>query len=230
MTGAGFADGDWAVVRAQPDAGDGEIVAAMIGGEATVRTLRRAGGRTWLTPHDHVPGTDATIIGTPTPRMTRMGHRACTGRVPTRQVTSTARPTRPCTTGTRACERRTGMATTHIRHEAVLGPVRSVVLDDETGSRATRTTYSLNVLDGWVHERERTDESGLVWEASSPCVQSAVRAVLDAAPECAEFIAESHLLWIEALRQAGQARRASAQRRALDDALRHHGLALAKEG
>jgi hypothetical protein len=113
------------------------------------------------------------------------------------------------------------MATTHIRHEAVLGPVRSVVLDDETGSRATRTTYSLN---------ERTDESGLVWEASSPCVQSAVRAVLDAAPECAEFIAESHLLWIEALRQAGQARRASAQRRALDDALRHHGLALAKEG
>jgi hypothetical protein len=59
-----------------------------------------------------------------------------------------------------------------------------------------------------------------------------VREVLDAAPECAEFIAESHLQWIEALRQAGQARQASAQRRALVDALRHHGLAIAgaKEG
>jgi hypothetical protein len=55
-----------------------------------------------------------------------------------------------------------------------------------------------------------------------------VREVLDAAPECAEFIAESHQLWIEALRQAGQARQASAQRRALEDAVRHHGLALAE--
>jgi hypothetical protein len=50
--------------------------------------------------------------------------------------------------------------------------------------------------------------------------------VLDAAPECAEFIAESHLLWIEALRRAGRARQAGAQRRALEDALRRHGLAL----
>jgi hypothetical protein len=119
------------------------------------------------------------------------------------------------------------VATTHIRREAVLGPIRSVVLDDgETGSRATRTTYSLNVLDGWVHEREWTDESGLMWEGTGR-VQSRVRAVLDAAPECAEFIAESHLLWIKALQQAGRARQAGAQRRALDDALRHHGLALA---
>jgi repressor LexA len=64
---AGFADGDWAVVRAQADAGDGEIVAAMIGGEAAVRTLRRVGGRTWLAPYGHgsppVPGVDATVIG-----------------------------------------------------------------------------------------------------------------------------------------------------------------------
>jgi hypothetical protein len=75
------------------------------------------------------------------------------------------------------------MATTQIRHEPVLGPVRSVVLDDdETGSRVTRATYSLNVIDGWVCEREWTAESGLVWEASSPWVQSPVMEVLDATP------------------------------------------------
>jgi hypothetical protein len=123
------------------------------------------------------------------------------------------------------------MATTRIRYEAILGPVRSVILDeDETGPRVTRTTYSLNVLDGWVRELERTDESGLVWEASSPWVQSPVRAVLDAAPECAEFIAESHLLWIKALRQAGRTRQASAQRRALEGALRRHRLRLTPAG
>ena len=46
MTGAGFTDGDWAVVRTQSDAEDGEIVAAMVGGAPAVRTLRRrpAGG------------------------------------------------------------------------------------------------------------------------------------------------------------------------------------------
>jgi hypothetical protein len=118
------------------------------------------------------------------------------------------------------------MATTHTRHEAVLGPVRSVILDDdETGPRVTRTTYSLNILDGWIREHEWTDESGVKWDGTERA-QSRVRAVLDAAPECAEFIAASHLAWVAALRQAGQARQASAQRRALEDALRHHGLAL----
>lgn len=119
------------------------------------------------------------------------------------------------------------MAETQISHEAMLGPIRSVVLDDdETGDRVTRTTYSLNVLDGWVREHEQTDESGLVWEGASRD-QSGARAVLNAAPECAEFIAESHLLWIKALQQAGLTRRAGAQRRALDEALRHHQLAVA---
>jgi hypothetical protein len=85
------------------------------------------------------------------------------------------------------------------------------------------------VLDGWVSEREWTDESRLVWEASSPWVKSSVGEVLDAAPECADFITESHLLWIEALRRANEARRAGAQRRALDEALRRHGLAVAPD-
>jgi hypothetical protein len=117
-------------------------------------------------------------------------------------------------------------ATTHIRQEVLLGPVRSVVLDvDETGPRAIRRIYSLNVCDGWVREGDIDDGSGVRWE-NLPHIQSSVRAVLDAAPECAEFVATSHLLWCEALRQAGHTRQAGAQRRALEDALCHHGLAL----
>jgi len=117
-------------------------------------------------------------------------------------------------------------AKTRIRQEVLLGPVRSVALDvDETGPRAVRRIYSLNVLDGWVQEGDIADESGMRWE-NLPHVQHQVREVLDAAPECAEFIAQSHLLWIEALRRAGRTRQAAAQRRALEDALSHHGRKL----
>jgi len=55
------------VVRRQPVAENGEIVAAMIDGEATVKTLRRADGHVWLLPHNTayspIPGDDATILG-----------------------------------------------------------------------------------------------------------------------------------------------------------------------
>lgn len=45
MVGAGILDGDLVVVRSQPDAEDGEIVAAMVDGEeATVKRLRRRDG------------------------------------------------------------------------------------------------------------------------------------------------------------------------------------------
>lgn len=45
MIGAGILDGDLVAVRSQPDAVDGEIVAALIGGEeATVKRLRRRDG------------------------------------------------------------------------------------------------------------------------------------------------------------------------------------------
>lgn len=45
MIDAGILDGDYVVVRRQPDARDGEIVAALVDGEeATVKRLRRAGG------------------------------------------------------------------------------------------------------------------------------------------------------------------------------------------
>ena len=51
MIDAGILDGDFVVVRHQPDALDGEIVVAGIPGEeATVKTLRRDGHRITLVP------------------------------------------------------------------------------------------------------------------------------------------------------------------------------------
>ena len=54
-------------MRQQPSANNGDIVAAMIDGEATVKTFRRKGGTVWLLPHNpaHSPidGTHATILG-----------------------------------------------------------------------------------------------------------------------------------------------------------------------
>ncbi|MEJ7702925.1 MAG: S24 family peptidase [Geodermatophilaceae bacterium] len=40
------------VVRQQPNAESGEIVAAMIDGEATVKTFKRKSGHVWLLPHN----------------------------------------------------------------------------------------------------------------------------------------------------------------------------------
>lgn len=67
MVDAAITDGDWVVVRQQPVAENGEIVAAMIEGEATVKTFRRRGGHIWLMPaneaYEPIPGDDATILG-----------------------------------------------------------------------------------------------------------------------------------------------------------------------
>src|SRR6266576_1939493 len=67
MVDAAIADGDWVVVRQQPVAESGEIVAAMIDGEATVKTFKRRGGHVWLMPHnpayDPIPGDEATVLG-----------------------------------------------------------------------------------------------------------------------------------------------------------------------
>ena len=52
MVEAAIRDGDWVVVRQQPVAENGEIVAAMIEGEATVKTLRRRDGHVWLMPEN----------------------------------------------------------------------------------------------------------------------------------------------------------------------------------
>ena len=67
MIEAAITDGDWVVVRQQPVAENGEIVAAMIDGEATVKTFRRREGHNWLMPsnpaYDPIPGDDATVLG-----------------------------------------------------------------------------------------------------------------------------------------------------------------------
>jgi repressor LexA len=67
MIEAAIADGDWVVVRQQPVAENGDIVAAMIEGEATVKTLKHRDGGVWLMPHnpayDPIPGEEATILG-----------------------------------------------------------------------------------------------------------------------------------------------------------------------
>ncbi len=56
MIGAGILDGDIVVVRSQDDAGDGDIVAALLPGsaedEATVKRLHRRGGRAMLIPEN----------------------------------------------------------------------------------------------------------------------------------------------------------------------------------
>jgi len=67
MVDAAICDGDFVVVRQQPTAENGEIVAAMIDGEATVKTLQKKSGAIWLLPHnpafEPIDGSQATILG-----------------------------------------------------------------------------------------------------------------------------------------------------------------------
>ncbi|WP_232662583.1 transcriptional repressor LexA [Pseudonocardia sp. TRM90224] len=67
MVEAAITDGDWVVVRQQPVAENGEIVAAMIDGEATVKTFKRQGKHVWLMPanpaYDPIDGDEATVLG-----------------------------------------------------------------------------------------------------------------------------------------------------------------------
>ncbi|MEW2067789.1 transcriptional repressor LexA [Streptomyces sp. NPDC007346] len=67
MIEAAICDGDWVTVRRQPVAENGDIVAAMLDGEATVKRFRREDGHVWLLPHNAayqpIPGDEATILG-----------------------------------------------------------------------------------------------------------------------------------------------------------------------
>lgn len=76
MVDAAICDGDYVVVRQQPTAENGEIVAAMIDGEATVKTFQRRNGQVWLLPHneayDPIDGTHATILGKVTAVLRRL--------------------------------------------------------------------------------------------------------------------------------------------------------------
>ena len=76
MIDAAICNGDYVVVRQQPNAENGEIVAALIDNEATVKTLQRKDGKVWLLPHNDafepIDGTQATILGKVTTVLRRM--------------------------------------------------------------------------------------------------------------------------------------------------------------
>ncbi len=67
MIDAAICNGDYVVIRQQPTADNGDIVAAMIDGEATVKTFQKKDGQVWLLPHnaayDPIDGNAATILG-----------------------------------------------------------------------------------------------------------------------------------------------------------------------
>jgi len=67
MVEAAICNGDYVVVRQEQTAENGEIVAALIDGEATVKTFQRKDGHVWLLPHnpayEPIDGTHATILG-----------------------------------------------------------------------------------------------------------------------------------------------------------------------
>jgi repressor LexA len=67
MIDAAICDGDWVVVRSQQTAENGDIVAAMLEEEATVKTFKQQDGHTWLLPRNSsfapILGDHAVILG-----------------------------------------------------------------------------------------------------------------------------------------------------------------------
>jgi repressor LexA len=67
MIEAAICDGDWVVVRRQPDAVNGDIVAALLDDEATVKTFKRSAGKVWLLPQnpafEPIDGRHAQVLG-----------------------------------------------------------------------------------------------------------------------------------------------------------------------
>ncbi|MDI2099735.1 transcriptional repressor LexA [Ruicaihuangia caeni] len=67
MIDAAICDGDWVVVRQQPTAENGDIVAAMLDDEATVKVFRQRDGHTWLLPRNSnfepILGDYAEVLG-----------------------------------------------------------------------------------------------------------------------------------------------------------------------
>lgn len=67
MIDAAICDGDWVVVRQQQTAENGDIVAALIEEEATVKTFKQRDGHTWLLPRNSafepILGDHAVILG-----------------------------------------------------------------------------------------------------------------------------------------------------------------------
>ena len=76
MVDAAICNGDYVVVRQAQTAENGDVVAALLDGEATVKTFQRKDGHVWLMPHndayDPIDGTYATILGKVTAVLRRM--------------------------------------------------------------------------------------------------------------------------------------------------------------
>ena len=67
MVDAAICDGDFVVIREQQNAVNGDIVAALLDDEATVKTFRNDHGHIWLMPHNPayspIDGTYAQVMG-----------------------------------------------------------------------------------------------------------------------------------------------------------------------
>lgn len=67
MIDAAICDGDWVVVRSQSTAENGDIVAAMLDDEATVKVFKQRDGHTWLLPRNSafepILGDAAQVLG-----------------------------------------------------------------------------------------------------------------------------------------------------------------------
>jgi repressor LexA len=76
MIEAAITEGDWVVVQRQQSADNGDIVAALLDNEATVKTFSRKNGKVWLLPanpdYSPIDGTDAVILGRVTALLRRI--------------------------------------------------------------------------------------------------------------------------------------------------------------
>jgi repressor LexA len=67
MIDAAICDGDYVVIRSQKNCEKGEIIAAMIDGEATIKTFSRIDGHIWLLPANDsyapIDGDNCEILG-----------------------------------------------------------------------------------------------------------------------------------------------------------------------
>ena len=158
MIDAAICDGDWVVVRRQPVAENGEIVAAMIDGEATVKTFQRRDGHVLaaaaeprLLPHPGRRGAGARPRGDGAAQ-------PLSGQKPNWRATAridSALCTRPCrsrsvTTGTR--RRPDAVAPDHGRHRhAHVGDLQVVV--EQRGDRQDPVLVAQDGLDD-AHHRE----------------------------------------------------------------------------
>ena len=76
MVDAAICSGDYVVVRQEQTAENGDIVAALLYGEATVKTFQSKDGHVWLRPHNEayapIDGDKATILGIVTAVLRKM--------------------------------------------------------------------------------------------------------------------------------------------------------------